>query len=319
MNLAHRNIGFTSSTKVHNRFVCGLLFVMTLVFSCSGCQSFSQLLARRGGAAESNRLLQGGVNALHDGRLSQAEGLLNRAAETRPNDPRIRENLAKALAQQGKLDLAIANMSQAVAKSHGDPLLNVQLGKLYLQAGQLPQAAGQAALALEQNRKMPEAWALKADAELAQGNLGSELSHFQRALGYQPTMPEIQIKVAAIQQEMGKPMRSLSTLEHMLRQYPVEQQPESAVLLASRVLVDIKQTDQAIEILTAATERQDATSAVFVQLSKAQLAAGQLSQARLALARATSAYPDQPEIQQQLAELQSSDQRVAVLDSAERR
>lgn len=311
MNLESQYIRFALSINSQHRLVCGLLFALTLVFSCSGCQSFSQLLARRGTAAEANRLMQGGINALQDGRTSQAESLLNRAATTRPEDPRIRENLARALAQQGKLDLAIENMSQAVTNSHGDPLLNVQLGKLYLQAGQLPQAAGQASLALELNRKLPEAWTLKAESELAQGNLSSALSHFQRALGYQPNMPDVQIKVASIQRQLGRPMRALSTLEHMLRQYPTEQQPEPAVILASSVLMDVQQTGHAIEMLTAATERQNSTSAAFVQLSKAQLAAGQLSQARLTLVQASSAFPDQPEIQQQLAGLQSSDERVA--------
>ena len=146
--------------------VCLCLIVVT-----SGCQSFSQLLARRGGAADASRLMQGGTDALHDGRLGQAESLLSRAAQTRPRDPRIRENLAHALAGQGKLEQAIENMSRAVEKSHGDPLLNVQLGQLYLQAGRTVPASRQAAIALEQNRKLPEAWVLKAETELARNNL----------------------------------------------------------------------------------------------------------------------------------------------------
>ena len=286
--------------------VCLCLIVVT-----SGCQSFSQLLARRGGAADASRLMQGGTDALHDGRLGQAESLLSRAAQTRPRDPRIRENLAHALAGQGKLEQAIENMSRAVEKSHGDPLLNVQLGQLYLQAGRTVPASRQAAIALEQNRKLPEAWVLKAETELARNNLETALADFQRALGYSGNLIDSQMKVAMIQRKLGKPMRALSTLENLLQQYPNDKQPEPAVLLASNVLLDLQQHEQAIEILTAATNRRNATSESFVQLSRIQLAAGQQSQARLTVAKASSKYPDQSELQDLLAQMQRSDERVA--------
>ena len=255
--------------------------------------------------------MQGGTDALHDGRLGQAESLLSRAAQRRPRDPRIRENLAHALAGQGKLDQAIENMSRAVEKSHGDPLLNVQLGQLYLKAGRTVPASRQAAIALEQNRKLPEAWVLKAETELARNNLETALADFQRALGYSGNLIDSQMKVAMIQRKLGKPMRALSTLENLLQQYPNDKQPEPAVLLASNVLLDLQQHEQAIEILTAATNRRNATSESFVQLSRIQLAAGQQSQARLTVAKASSKYPDQSELQDLLAQMQRSDERVA--------
>ncbi len=262
--------------------------------------------------------MQGGIEAMYHGRVDQAEHLLVRAVETRPKDPRIREHLATVYAQQGDFNAAIQQMSKSIELSDGDPSLNVQLGKYYLANGGWLPAARQAALALDYNRKMPEAWALRGETKLAKGELNEALADFQRALSYQPDMPEVQLKVATIQRRLGRPMRALSTLENMLSHYPIDQQPENAVLLAGDVLIEIKQFDQAIELLSQTTSQRGASPDSFLLLSRAQLAAGQPSQARLTLVRAGSEYPHQPQIQSMLSELQPTDQRVALVDAESR-
>lgn len=251
--------------------------------------------------------------AARDGRHSLAEESLKQAIAIRPADPVLREHLADTYIQQGKLQLAIEQLTYAVSQTENDAELLVKLGSLYLENGQWIPAAQFATLALQTDRGLPQAWALRAETKLAKGQLSDALSDYQRALGYRSEYPEVQLKVAEVQRLLGRPMRAFSTIEQLLNQTPIDQQSESALLLAGRLLLEIKQPAQAIEKLQIAASKENASAECFVQLSNAQLAFGQPSQARLTLVNAQDLHPDSVVITRRLNELQENNQRVASL------
>ena len=257
------------------------------------------------------------MQAHRDGSYSQAQQLLDSAVQTRPRDPVLRENLADAYVAQGNFNKAITELSRAVEMSGGDSRLSVKLGRLYLQSGSWLAASEYANRALKANRKSAEAWALLAETKLAKGQLTDSLADFQRSLRHESSNPNVQFKIAQIQQLLGRPLRAFSAVEQLLQDFPVDQQPENALLLAGNLLIKLQQPAQAIEKLQIATHRSDATEAAFIALSSAQIAIGQPSQARLTLANAQLRYPRSTDIAGRLADLQDDAQRIASLEHSE--
>ena len=255
--------------------------------------------------------------AHRNGSYSEANGFLNSAVATRPKDPVLREHLADTLIQQNNYEAAISQLSQATALSGDDARLCAKLGRIYLQTGRWLAATQYARKALEADRTSAEAWALLAETKLVKGELSESLSDFQRALSHRREYPGVQLKVAQIQQLLGRPMRAFSTVEQLLQQTPVSEQSEEALLLAGNLLVELKQPAQAIEKLQIAAARQQASEACFVALSEAQISLGQPSQARNTLARAQQRYPGSQRIANRLLQLQDDGQQIASIKRSE--
>ena len=257
------------------------------------------------------------MQAHREGSFPQAERLLGSAIDARPRDPVLRENLADSLIEQNNLDDAISQLSQAVAMSGGDSRLCVKLGRLYLQTGSWLAASEYARKALESDRKSAEAWALLAETKAAKGQLSGALADFQRALSYRQHYPDVQFKVAQIQQSLGRPIRAFSAVEQLLHQTPIDEQSEAALLLAGDLLIEMNQPAQAIEKLQIATARPRASETSYIALSTAQIAIGQPSQARLTLVQAQQRHPSSSSIAKRLAAIQDDNRDIASLEHAE--
>jgi Tfp pilus assembly protein PilF len=293
-----------------------LFAVLAMVMaSSSGCQSFNPLRRHSNPqAALARQWNNGGLEALQKGSLKQAKSCFSRAVQHDPNDQYVHANLARAVARQGELELAIHHMSKAVELSHNDPRLIVELGEFYLSAGQWQFARQKSESALNINHRYAPAWALKAKTTRAKGQLDQALTEFQRAAGLDPTNAEVQMAIVETYQQHKQPMRALSAVEQLLSQYPPDQQPEEAILAKSVALMDLNQLSPAIEMLQTASRRDNASSEVFLRLGQAQLLAGQVSAARLTLTQAKSAFPGESEFDSLLAQLQTDRPHVAALE-----
>ena len=286
--------------------------MLLLVSTNTGCQSFQPFAQKTHQSLVSARQwASGGVEAFHNGRLDQAKGLFSRAAQQNPNDASVRENLARTLHQSGDTQQAILQMQHAVDLSIGDPRLLVELGELYLDAGQWLPARRQVELAFEHDHRYAPAWVLSGKTEKAKSNYEQALADFQRAIGISPDLPGVEMQIVDTYQKMGQPLRALSAVEQILSKHPSDDQPESAVLAKSVALMEMKQFKPAIDILQIASEKERASSNVFVRLGQAQLLAGQISQARLTLNRGKQEYPNLVVFDDLSDDLQSVESRVA--------
>lgn len=251
-----------------------------------------------------------GMNALHYGRPDQAENLLSRAVEASPCDQRIRQHLASAMVQQGKVDLAIEQLEMAIDKSCQDPRLHVELGNLYLLKQQPATAAEHASVALRINRQNPCAWTLRGRCQEAQGDLESALASYHRAAGLENVDPQVQIHIAATYRRMGRPLQALNALQVYSENFASEQVPLDAILLTANTLSDLKQYQRATEHLAQATHRQDATPETWLALSRAHEMAGNTSAARLTARNAQQLFPNHVDLQTRVASLEQTESSV---------
>lgn len=291
-----------------------MLVFIAVVAGSSGCQSLNQALGRRSAEeinqAQKNAL--GGMEALDQGRLDQAKSAFHEALEYTPENIRIRSHLAETHARSGEYEQAINQMLRVVESTH-DPRHHVALGEMYLAHGQWLQAVRQADTALDGNRKLPEAWVLKGETHFAKGDFQSALACYQRALGLNPDLTAVQLRVAEAYRRRGEPLRSLATLEQLLSRFPRDQQPETALVAKGVALLEVQQLDEAIRLLEQASLRDRASVESFVWLGRAQFMAGRASDARTTFNRAQARFPNHLELEQIASQLQSQpgNQRVA--------
>ena len=298
-----------SSRQAVSRIGVLLSFVLLTSIGCQTFQPFAQKTHQK--LVSAKQWASGGIDAFQNGRIDQAKGLFSRAAQQNPNDASVRENLALTLHENGETQQAILQMQHAVDLSNNDPRMLVQLGELYLDAGQWIPARRQVELALERDHRYAPAWVLSGKTEKAKSNFEQALADFQRAIGLDSDLPQIEMQIVDTYQQMGQPHRALSAAEQILSKHASDDQPEAAVLAKSVALIALKQFNPAIDILQTASEKERASSDVFVRLGQAQLLAGQASQARLTLNRGKQVYPNLAVFDELVTDLQSAKSRVA--------
>ncbi len=306
--------GLTGNAPVFSRSCASaglLLFVVTGLIALTGCHSIPMASGNK--FASSRHAVSDTFSTSRNGSFVKSKSFFNRTATEAPTDYRIDANVARTHFQNGEIDQAIVQMKRAVEMSGGDSQLHVELGEYYLASGLWLQAQRHAELGLEKNHRLASAWFLKGKTKAAKNELREALGDYQRALGYDATRQDIQMEIAQTYGRMNQPMKSLAAVEQLLSQYPRDEQPENAVLTKSVALMKLQQLEPAIDILEVASRNRNATSQTFLRLGQAQLMAGQDSQARLTLARAQQAFPDQP-FEQLAEQLRDASTRVAVLD-----
>ena len=304
-----------SNLKKLIRLVLWAGVVCSLV-ATTGCSSLNAWAEKPLNKYQARQWTMGGLDAFKRGRLNVAKNCFTRAMDHNPEDTRIQAHLAETLAEQGEHHAAISHLENAIQRSQKpDPQAHVQLGELYFANGQWIPARRQADLAIQADRKYAEAWLLKGKTEFAKGNWNRALTDFQRALSYQPKNEVIHLKIVDTYQRMGQPMRALATVEELLCRFPADQQPEQALLAKSFALMEMGHHQAAIRVLVDVSSRSDVSPDVFVHLGKAQLLAGQVSQARMTLNRAQQLFPNEKGLDVLIADLQPARRDVASLGS----
>ncbi len=246
-----------------------------------------------------------GMTALHEGRADQAESLLTQAVEASPCDQRIRQHLATAMVQQGKVDAAIVQLETAIEQSCHDPRLYVELGNLYLLKKRPDQAGEYAAAALQINRQNPCAWMLQGRCEEQRGDLDAALASYHRAAGLEQVDPQVHIHLAETYRKLERPLQALNALELYSESFPADQVSLQAVMLTADTLLDLKQHQRAHEQLLMACQRPDANAATWLALSRAQSLSGTPTAALATARQAHQAFPGDPRIADWIARLES--------------
>ena len=265
----------------------------TVCLICCGCtslQSFQDLSKTR--VVSARQWARSGFEAMHQGRFRRAKSFFSKGGNEIAGDPRSLANLARAELQRGNVERSILVMEQAV-EEFDDPALRCELGEIYLRSGRWIAANEHADKAIEKDRHFTAAWNLKGKLAAAKGEHQRALQLFQRSLAYDSESDDIQMQIAETYMKLDQPMRALSAAETLLNRHPPNRQPESAIIAKSEALLAMRQHPAAIDILEIASNRPDCSKEVFFQLGKAQLDAGQRSQARLTLAKGKQRFPDE--------------------------
>ena len=281
--------------RSEKRFAANVLNLLLLgsIIVGTGCQSVHPFAQKtKAKIASAQQWASNGLDAFQEGHLDKAKNFFSRAAESNPSDYQNRANLARTLNQSNDRQQAIIEMQHAVDQSNGDPKLLVELGEMYLQAGQWFPAKHQVELALKSNARYAPAWALSGKTAKAKGDYHDALGNFQRALGYDPEMSDVQLEIVDTYQRMGESLRALAAVEQFLSKHPKDDQPIEAVIAKSVALLNLQHYSPAVDLLQSASEKKTATSEIFVRLGQAHILSGNASQARIALNRGQSAFPN---------------------------
>ena len=282
----------------------------------AGCQTLHPFHnSVQGKASVLRQWTHSGLEAMQNGKLSQARSFFRRAASQSPQDIVARVNLARADARLGNLQEATEHMRSAIELDPDEPDLHVELGELWFQASRPTEAAASVARALELSPRSAKAWGLKGKLSHSAGNLQQALSEYQRSLSYSSTHgihdDETQMLMAQVYQQLGKPTRALSTVEQLLSRYPRDRQPGNALLAKGKTLMQLNQPGPATDVLAIACARPDATLESHLRLGEAQLLNGQQASARKTIAQARRRHPDEPLLAELQAQLNGQD-RTAI-------
>jgi predicted Zn-dependent protease len=199
-----------------------------------------------------------GAEALQQKKYGDAESLFSEAIRQSPADERAQSGYAEVLLQKGQVQAATEHMTKAVETSGGNPDLVVRLGQMHLEQGELSSALVQADLALRNQRTHAGAWALKGDVLRQQRQLQDALDCYHRSLIYHSDAPQVQIALAEIYRQMGRPQRALATLNNLADHHSPELVPPRAWLLKGQALADLGEDAEAKRCLRLATHRNAA-------------------------------------------------------------
>ncbi|HUG70565.1 MAG TPA: tetratricopeptide repeat protein [Pirellulaceae bacterium] len=232
-----------------------------------------------------------GFDSLEQGKLKDAEAWFANAVETNPVDERAHVQYAELLWRRELHEEAIKHMEQSVKLSGGDPNLVVRLGEMYLAQGDAERAWQQAELAIQSNRQLPCAWALRGDVRRHQGRLQEALAEYHRSLSFEGHCPHVQLALASIYRQQNRPRRALSTLVALAEHYPPDDVPQELLLEQGLALKALGRHENAASLLAQATQRGEPSTEILFHLAEAQLLSGDTTNARLALVAALAQEP----------------------------
>ena len=274
---------------------CRRLVVIALCAYCLlGCRALRANRQTRELTAARQLSLRG-AEALQQKKYGDAESLFSEAIRQNPADERAQSGYAEVLLERGQVQAATEHMTKAVETSEGNPDLVVRLGQIYLEQGELPRAIEQADLALQYQRTHAGAWALRGDVLRQQRHLQAALDCYHRSLIYHSDAPQVQIALAEIYRQLGRPQRALATLDHLADHHSPELIPPRAWLLKGQALADLGEDAEALRCLRLATQYAGETqSGLLLELASAQYGCGDLAEARLCLGRVLRHEPNNP-------------------------
>ena len=290
---------------------CCWLFLTLLLLS--GCRALRCRKVSDESINEARQLSLQARDAEQKGRWEQAEEFYASAVARCPSDERARCGYADALWQRGARMDAVAHMEEGVRLSGDDPERVVQLGKMYLERGELHRAAVQAEKAISANRQLASAWALRGDVQRAEGSRTEALASYHRALCYQPQYPEVQLALADVHSQQGKPQRALATIQNLAEHYPAGQIPCEISHRQGLELRTLGRYRESAECLAAAARQPNPSAELLYDLARSQSLAGDRAGAGQSVAAALRLKPEHGPAQNLQQELASQQGQVAAV------
>lgn len=232
-------------------------------------------------------------------RLQEAEGHLlsnrpERALEgfdsvltEEPNNPFALTRSALALARLGRTEESTKRLTRALDSGDDEP--RIQLARVWMQANRYDDAAAQWRVVLDHSPRRVEAWAQLAVAEARQGHLEAAATALDHASEIEPTRAEHWIRLAQLEQKLG---RDSAAAEHWLRAAglgPAEQFAHAATL--GTLLLQLGRRDEGRTWLEKVAPAQPGYAEAQLNLALLALDAGARDDAAQAVRRALVAAP----------------------------
>lgn len=261
--------------------------------------------------ATSRQFSQQGVAAIERGQWDRAETLLSQAVRACPSNPDARRSYAEALWHRGSKTEAIAQLAEAIRRNPEDAPLHARMAEMRLAMGQAEAALQDAQRAIDLDPKLAGAWAVRARLMRATGHPVEALADYHRAQGYSPADRELPLEIAELYGELDQPQRALATLQGLVESYAPGDEPQRVLHLQGLAYMALHRYDDALESLTLASARDQATPDLLFHLAEAQMAAGLSTDATTTARQALALDPKHRPSQQFLERVELAQQSGA--------
>jgi tetratricopeptide (TPR) repeat protein len=285
------------------------LLIVLLVCS-GGCRAIRRHAESRQSIA-ARKLSREGLEAMHQGRWSQAEDLFATALALSEVDDRAHWGMAESLWQRGEVEAAVEHQELAVRLSGSDPELLLRLGRMYFDTGRYEEAQQQADEVLRSVKNSAAAWALRGEVLAQRGEQLAALAAYHRALALQNDYPAVQLAIAQLYYSQGRHDRLLATLDRLRDQVASEACPPEVHLLRGVAMRHLGRASEAAECFALAAAQSPGDPEVLGQLAEAQWEAGDSIAARAALDDLLRLQPDSEAARELRARWEGSPGRVA--------
>jgi tetratricopeptide (TPR) repeat protein len=188
----------------------------------------------------------------------------------------------------------LVQLEEARKLAAADPSLAVRTGDVYLALGDREAAGRMVDAALRLDPKFASAWALRGRAAGVAGNPRAALADYQRSLGYCPDNYGVAILLAETYRQLNQPERALLTLQSIADRFPPGDEPQQVLHLEGLALSGMGRYDDAVRVLSRATQRDRPSADLLCHLAEAELMAGQSGRAQYVLAQALAMNPNHP-------------------------
>lgn len=271
-----------------------ILLGMLLVVICFnlGCRSLVKNQQKQMALRTARQFSLRGADALQQHKYSDAEALFSESLRHSPTDERAHWGLAEVLYQRGECQNAAQHMNEAAKMSGSNPDLMVRLGEMQYESGMIDQAIIQADMALANDWQHAKAWELKGRVLERRGLADEAIEAYHRSLMSQPNNPAVQISLASVYQEQGRPQRALATLERMSDLQNPEYDKANTWLLKGAALASLGEAEESRTCLREASLRANGQDVqLCLKLAKLQADLGDLADARANLGLVLSQDP----------------------------
>lgn len=278
---------------------CALTFCLfgIVVMASVGCRSLRDRSANQK-LVQARQLSLRGTDAIQRERYQDAELLFSEALKQSTLDERAHWGYASTLWERGDKAKAIQHMEESLRLSGSNPEYAVKLGEMYLEVGDHLKARKTAESVLAANRNHAAAWALLGDTHTAEKRWATAMECYHHALLIQADYPKVQLALAEVYRNIGKPERALAVLDRMVDLHDTARHDPVALLHRGLALSDLQRHDEASDALAKASERLPPQEVdKHLQIVRAQHRIGELVSARLTLGRIRENHAANAEVQ----------------------
>lgn len=284
--------------------------VCLLLLTALGCAGFSRRW-RPDDVVFARQIAQRGMDAVDAGDWLRAEQFFAQAVDVCPMDERVQSRYAEALWHRGSRGEALEHMKEATRLSGGEPDLVVRLGEMHLDMGDVQQADQLAERVVLSGRQLASAYRLRGDVRRRQGKLDEALADYHRALGLQSAYPEVQMAIAAVYRDQGRPQRALSTLQALAGSYPSGEEPAEIFYWQGLAYKALGRNEQALAFLGQAESRGMRSADLLCNLAEARYLAGDPVAAQATLQKALELDPANADVQRLAQSIQPPTQMAS--------
>lgn len=207
------------------------------------------------------------------GRFQEAIVHLRRAISLKPKDAKARSNLGIALVNLGNTKEAIPQLQQALALNPSDALAHENLGFALLNQGDLSGAILHLGRAVQLKPDYAVAYRNLGIAVGSQGNLGRAIGYFQKAIALEPNDVEARYNLGVADASMGKIAEAIAEYRKVLALEPRHADAENnlGAMLASEGKLDegIKHLENALRLNPNHADARNNLSAALAAKSQA--------------------------------------------------